>query len=95
VDESTLALLSKRNKHVQAIIYSEKIHPTLKNDLAKLAAQYPAIELRILKNNHDRFLIIDRKELYHLGASLKDLGKKLFAFSRMDAEVGRLLKALV
>jgi hypothetical protein len=59
-----------------------------------MAEQYAPIEFRLLKNTHDRFLIIDHKEMYHLGASLKDLGKKLFAFSRMDAEVERLMKVL-
>ena len=60
-------------------------------DTLKLSEQYANIEIRKLKNNHDRFLIIDNKELYHLGASLKDLGKKLFAFSRIDAELTRLI----
>lgn len=94
IDESTLALLSKRDNHVKAMIYSEKMNLTLKNDLAKLAEQYPTIEFRILKNNHDRFIIIDQKEMYHLGDSLKDLGKKMFAFSRMDAETKLLLSVL-
>jgi hypothetical protein len=92
VDETTLALLSKSNKNVEATIYSEKFNPTFKNDLLKFNQQYTPINFCFLKNNHDRFLIIDRKELYHIGASLKDLGKKLFAFSRMDAELDRLLK---
>jgi len=92
VDETTLALLSKSNKNVEATIYSEKFNPTFKNDLLKFNQQYTPINFCVLKNNHDRFLIIDRKELYHIGASLKDLGKKLFAFSRMDAELDRLLK---
>ena len=56
----------------------------LRLDLEKHNSQYQPIEIRILKNAHDRFLIIDEKELYHLGASLKDLGKRWFAFSRMD-----------
>ena len=90
-DENTLALLSKRGKNVEAIVYSEKSNPILKNDFAKFAEQYPPVKFLTLKNNHDRFLIIDKKEMYHIGASLKDLGKKLFAFSRMDAETKRLL----
>ncbi len=92
VDETTLSLLSKRNKNVEATIYSEKFNPVFKYDLLKFNQQYSPINFYILKNNHDRFLIIDRKELYHIGASLKDLSKKLFAFSRMDAELERLLK---
>ena len=75
VDETTLIQLSKRNKKVQCTIYTDKINDQLKLDLEKHNSQYPAIEIRILKNSHDRFLVLDEKELYHLGASLKDLGK--------------------
>jgi hypothetical protein len=84
VDDTTLLQLSKRNANVSCIIYTEKITNQLRLDSEKHNAQYPKIEIRILKNTHDRFLIIDNKELYHLGASLKDLGKRWFAFSRMD-----------
>ena len=84
IDETTLIQLSKRNKKVPCVIYTEKITAQLKLDLEKHNAQYPPIEIRILKNAHDRFLILDERELYHLGASLKDLGKRWFAFSRMD-----------
>ncbi len=84
IDEKTLLQLSKRDSCVSCIIYTEKINPQLKLDLEKHNAQYPKIELRVKKHFHDRFLIIDGKELYHLGASLKDLGKRWFAFSRMD-----------
>jgi hypothetical protein len=66
----------------------------LQKDIQKWKQQFGSIELRILKNNHDRFLIIDHQSLYHLGASLKDLGHKLFAFSRMDQELERLMAAL-
>ena len=90
VDENTLALVSKRDKNVEAIIFTEK-NLQLTNDIRKHDQQYPPIIFRQLKDNHDRFLIIDRKEMYHIGASLKDLGKKLFAFSKMDAETKRLL----
>ena len=90
VDESTLALLSKRSKNVEAIVFTEK-NPQLINDIQKHEQQYPPIRFRQLKDNHDRFIIIDKKEMYHIGASLKDLGKKLFAFSRMDAEMKRLM----
>ena len=91
VDETTLSLLSKRNKNVDATMFSEKFNPAFKYDLLKFNQQYSPVKFHVLKTNHDRFLIIDRKELYHIGASLKDLGKKLFAFSRMDAELERLL----
>ena len=63
-------------------------------DLQRYNSQYPSIEVEIFSDAHDRFLIIDGTELYHIGASLKDLGKKWFAFSRMDVEVGRMLDLL-
>jgi hypothetical protein len=94
IDETTLLQLSKRNKKVQCIIYTEKITAQLKLDLQKHNAQYDPIEICILKNAHDRFLILDEKELYHLGASLKDLGKRWFAFSRMDGLVREILTHL-
>ena len=84
IDESTLLQLSKRNADVTCLIYTERITPAIKLDLEKHNSQYPTIHIRILKNTHDRFLIIDNRELYHLGASLKDLGKRWFAFSRID-----------
>jgi hypothetical protein len=95
IDEKTLLQLSKRDSSVRCIIYTEKINPQLKLDLEKHNAQYPKIELRIKKHFHDRFLIIDGKELYHLGASLKDLGKRWFAFSRMDELLKDILTKLV
>jgi hypothetical protein len=94
VDENTLLQLSKRNKKVSCTIYTEKINEQLKLDLEKHNAQYPSIEIRILKNAHDRFLILDEKELYHLGASLKDLGKRWFAFSKMNGLVSQILSHL-
>ena len=94
IDETTLLQLSKRNKKVHCIIYTEKITAQLKLDLEKHNAQYNSIEIRILKNAHDRFLILDEKELYHLGASLKDLGKRWFAFSRIDGLVKEILDHL-
>jgi hypothetical protein len=84
VDETTLMMLSKMNPACNAIIYSQSISAQLKLDLAKYNEQYPTIEIRIMKTAHDRFLIIDNKELYHIGASLKDLGKKWFAFSKLN-----------
>ncbi len=91
IDETTLALLSKRNTGVTAIIYSDHLSRNQIIDLQKLNEQYESIEIRKLKHNHDRFLIIDEKEMYHFGASLKDLGKKIFGFSKMDNEVGLML----
>lgn len=85
VDDTVLTLLSKRKKNVKANIYTATISQQLRLDLQKHNQQYPAIGIHLFKQSHDRFLIIDEKELYHIGASLKDLGKKLFAFSRMDS----------
>jgi len=94
VDETTLIQLSKRNKKVNCTIYTDKINDQLKLDLEKHNSQYPAIEISILKNSHDRFLVLDEKELYHLGASLKDLGKRWFAFSKLDGLVQEVLNHL-
>ena len=84
IDKTVLTHLGKRTENVAAIIYTKSISKTLKLDLEKHNNQYPLIQLQELRDSHDRFLIIDRKELYHVGASLKDLGKKWFAFSKLD-----------
>ncbi len=94
VDETTLLMLSKRNSTCNAIIYTQKINATLTLDLAKHNNQYPIVEIKILKTSHDRFLIIDEKELYHIGASLKNLGKKWFGFSRIDEFLPEILGTL-
>jgi len=85
VDDSVLLLLSKRRPAVAATIYTKKISAPLALDLQKHQAQYPAIEIKTLAGFHDRFLLLDGDILYHLGASLKDLGKQCFAFSRLDS----------
>ena len=84
VDESVLLMLSKRNPGVSANIYTQKITAQLQLDLDKHNDQYPPINIRTYRNSHDRFLIVDDKEVYHIGASLKDLGKKMFAFFKLD-----------
>lgn len=84
VDESVLLMLSKRNPGVSATVYTQRITPMLQLDLNKHNDQYPPINMRTYRNGHDRFLIIDDREVYHIGASLKDLGKKMFAFSRLS-----------
>lgn len=84
VDESVLLMLSKRNPGVSATVYTQRITPQLQLDLDKHNDQYPPINMRTYRNGHDRFLIIDDREVYHIGASLKDLGKKIFAFSRLS-----------
>ena len=94
VDDTVLTLLGKRNDNVTATILTKSISNQLRLDLQRYNSQYPAIDIEIFSDAHDRFLIIDNTELYHIGASLKDLGKKWFAFSRMDIEVGRMLQIL-
>ncbi len=84
IGETVLAHLSKRAESVEAILYTKSISRVLQLDLERHNSQYPPIQIRELRESHDRFLIIDRKELYHIGASLKDLGKKWFAFSKLD-----------
>ena len=83
IDESVLTLFSK-NQAVDVTIYTKIITKQLKLDLEKYNSQYNNIEIKKFDNSHDRFLIIDENEVYHIGASLKDLGKKWFAFSKMD-----------
>ena len=83
VDESVLLMLSKRNAGVKADIYTQAISRQLQLDLQKHNSQYPPIEVHTCKKCHDRFLIIDGADVWHIGASLKDLGKKMFAFSRL------------
>ena len=84
VDETVLVHLSKKNKNVAVTILTKSISKQLQLDVQKANAQYPTIAIKPFSQSHDRFLIIDEKEVYHLGASLKDLGKKWFAFSKMD-----------
>jgi len=94
VDETTLLMLSKRNPECKAVIYTQKITEQLQLDFAKYNEQYPIIEIKILKTTHDRFLILDQKELFHVGASLKDLGKRWFAFSKINEFLPDILKKL-
>src|SRR5690554_3152820 len=94
VDDTVLTLLGKRNTNVTATIYTKSVSNQLRLDLQRYNSQYPPIEVEVFSDAHDRFLIIDQTELYHIGASLKDLGKKWFAFSRMDIEDGRRLQIL-
>ncbi len=95
VDESVLMLLSKRNPGVVAILYTANITRQLETDLKKHNQQYPPIELRRFSKSHDRFLIIDQKDVYHIGASLKDLGKKWFAFSKINLDATELIQKLI
>ena len=84
VDESVLLMLSKRNAGVKADIYTQAVSRQLQLDLQKHNSQYPPIGVHTYRKCHDRFLIIDGTDIWHIGSSLKDLGKKMFAFSRLD-----------
>ncbi len=94
VDESVLILLDKRQQSINAAIYSGHISKQLQLDIQCHNAQYPPIEIHTCNNVHDRFLIIDNV-VYHIGASLKDLGKKLFAFSKMEIPSETLLQRIL
>lgn len=87
VDATVLTQLDKRKPGVKATIYTQEIKPILRQDLRRHNQQYPEITIQVYHGAHDRFLIID-ETVYHIGASLKDLGKKLFAFSEMTAMTG-------
>ena len=86
VDDTVLQLLTKHKPKVQTTVYTKNLTRTLKQDLNKYNAQYEPIEIKKLSTSHDRFMIIDRKIVYHFGASLKDVGKKWFAFSKLDID---------
>lgn len=87
IDDSVLVQLSKRNSGVTVDIYDGRISDQLRQDVERHNTQYPGVTLYAYNKAHDRFLIID-EEVYHIGHSLKDLGKKLFAFSKMDVMTG-------
>ena len=93
VDDTTLALLDKRADGVEAVIYTKKVTSTFSADMLKPDTHYPPIEVHEFAQAHDRFLCID-ETVYHIGASLKDLGKKWFAFSRMEIPADTLLEKI-
>lgn len=86
IDENTLTHLAKKGKDVNVVILTKTINKQLQLDLKKANSQYGNFAAKTFTQSHDRFLIIDEKEVYHLGASLKDLGKKWFAFSKLEAK---------
>ena len=94
LDESVLTLLSKRNHSVEATIYTAVITPQLKLDINRHNAQYPPIKVKCFTKSHDRFLIVDNHTVYHIGASLKDIGKKWFAFSKIELDASEMIKRL-
>ena len=95
VDESVLLMLSKRGEAVGADIYTQSISRQLQLDLERHNSQYPPIGIHTCRRSHDRFLIVDNSDVYHIGASLKDLGKKMFAFSKMGIPAGEILALVV
>jgi len=94
IDESVLTILAKKSKNVKVTLLTKDVSKQLKLDVAKFNQQYPEMEAKVFNLSHDRFLVIDNKDVYHLGASLKDLGKKWFAFSKMGLEGLELLGKL-
>jgi len=94
IDESVLQLFTKRKKNVEVNIYTKNFSKILKQDLEKHNSQYPVISIKKFTKAHDRFLIIDETTVYHFGASLKDLGKKWFAFSMMDLKTVEMITNL-
>lgn len=94
IDESVLTVFSKKSANVKFEIFTRSVDKKLQLDVKKFNQQHSQTQIRTLKKSHDRFLIIDKKELYHIGASLKDLGKKWFAFSKMDHLTNDILSKL-
>ena len=94
VDDTVLFMLDKRKSGVSATIYTQSISNQLSLDLQKHNAQYAPIDMRVMKNFHDRFLFLDEKTIYHIGASVKDLGKKVFGFSKLGLDAKQVMNML-
>ena len=94
VDDAVLNLFSKKDKTVNCVIFTKTISKQLKQDTDKFNKQYPILKLKQFGKTHDRFLIIDQNEVYHIGASLKDLGKKWFAFTKMDKDSVTIINSI-
>lgn len=94
IDETILDLFSKKKKDIKVTRLTAKTTKTTSLDIKKFNEQYPTLEIKEFSFSHDRFLIIDNKDVYHFGASLKDLGKKWFAFSKFDKNAFELLRKL-
>ncbi|MBE6361877.1 MAG: ORF6N domain-containing protein [Treponema bryantii] len=94
VDDTVLSMLDKRKSNVSATIYTQSISKQLTLDLQKHNAQYAPIDMRVMTNFHDRFLFIDEKTIYHIGASIKDLGKKVFGFSKLGLDAKQIMNML-
>lgn len=93
IDETVLTMLSK-NQNIKVSLYTNTISKQLKLDIEKYNKQYQNLQIKTTKNFHDRFIIIDEKKIYHIGASLKDLGKKVFAFSKLNIDIKTLISKL-
>ena len=94
VDDTVLSMLDKRKSGVSATIYTQSISKQVTLDLQKHNAQYAPIDVRLIKNFHDRFLFLDEKTIYHIGASVKDLGKKVFGFSKLGLDAKQIMNML-
>ena len=94
IDDSVLTLLTKKKASVKVYIYTKRITDQLKLDVQKFNLQYKNLEVIYFKKAHDRFVIIDNKDVYHFGASLKDLGKKWFAFSKFNISSVNILEKI-
>jgi hypothetical protein len=94
LDDSVLTLLTKRKKNVNVLLLTKNMTNALVQDVKKCNEQYPSIEIKEFRNAHDRFIILDNSTVYHFGASLKDMGKKLFAFSKMEIGAAEMLARL-
>lgn len=94
VDDTVLSMLDKRKSGVSATIYTQSISKQLTLDLQKHNAQYAPVDVRLIKNFHDRFLFLDEKTIYHIGASVKDLGKKVFGFSKLGLDAKQVMNML-
>ncbi|HRZ79059.1 MAG TPA: ORF6N domain-containing protein, partial [bacterium] len=94
VDDSVLTLFAKRKSGVTLKILTKNVTKQLQLDVKKFNEQFPPAEMQEFDLSHDRFLIIDDSQVYHIGASLKDLGKKWFAFSKMDIEATKMLSKM-
>ena len=94
IDNSVLTMLSNKRSHVNCTILTSNISKQISLDAEKFNVQYPSLEIKKFKKAHDRFLIIDKTEVYHIGASLKDVGKKMFAFSKMNNMTDSILESL-
>ena len=94
IDDTVLTLFSKRKKGISLTVLTKTVSKQMELDVKKYNEQFPKTEIKEFANSHDRFLIIDESTVYHLGASLKDLGKKWFAFSKMEIGAARMLARL-